>query len=133
MNLKTFLAMTLDTCGIPEDQFMEIFAEKAKFLGRLLLVFHPSGSSVIRDEKIAWEMFQECVYATEDAARKIVDPKGKDDPLSLNIYVSREAMMEEIKSTNAKVEALADYVAQLVKVTTKGLEGIAEVIDKEND
>ena len=122
--------MKLDTCGIPEDQFMELFAEKTKFLGRLLLVFHPSGSSVIRDEKIAWDMFQECVYATEEAARKIADPDGKNDFFEPITFVSREAMMEEIKSTNAKVEALTDYVAQLVKVTTNKLEGIAEIIDK---
>jgi hypothetical protein len=34
--------------------------------------------------------------------------------------------MEEIKAVSAKVEALTDYVTELVKVTTRGLEGIAE-------
>jgi len=35
-------------------------------------------------------------------------------------------VLAEIQSVNAKVEALADYLAELVKVTTKGLNGIAE-------
>jgi hypothetical protein len=34
--------------------------------------------------------------------------------------------LAEIQSVNAKVEALTDYIAELVKVTTKGLTGIAD-------
>ena len=41
---------------------------------------------------------------------------------------SREDLMDEIKSVDAKVEGLADYLAELVKVTTNGLDGIAETL-----
>ena len=106
--------MKLDSCGLPEDQFIEIFQKKAQFLGKLLTTFHP-GTQTIMDEKIAWEMFQECVYATEAEARDIVDPEGKDDPFGPRIFISREDMMLEIKSVNAKVEALTDYISILLK------------------
>jgi hypothetical protein len=106
--------MKLDSCGLPEDQFIEIFQKKAQFLGKLLTTFHP-GTQTIMDEKIAWEMFQECVYAAEAEARDIVDPEGKDDPFGPKMFISREDMMLEIKSVNAKVESLTDYISILLK------------------
>jgi len=106
--------MKLDSCGLPEDQFIEIFQKKAQFLGKLLTTFHP-GTQTIKDEKIAWEMFQECVYAAEAEARDIVDPEGKDDPYGPKMFISREDMMLEIKSVNAKVESLTDYISILLK------------------
>jgi hypothetical protein len=106
--------MKLDSCGLPEDQFIEIFQKKAQFLGKLLTTFHP-GTQTIMDEKIAWEMFQECVYAAEAEARDIVDPEGKDDPFGPKMFISREDMMFEIKSVNAKVESLTDYISILLK------------------
>jgi len=108
--------MKLDSCGLPEDQFIEIFKTKAQFLGKLLTSFHPSSKSIM-DEKIAWDMFQECVYAAEEEARKIVDPEGKNDPFGATMFVSREAMMTEIQSVNTKVEALIDHIATLIETT----------------
>ena len=105
--------MKLDSCGLPEDQFIEIFQKKAQFLGRLLTTFHP-GTQTIRDEKIAWEMFQECVYAAEAEARDIVDPEGKDDPYGPKMFISREDMMLEIKTVKEKVQALTDNISVLI-------------------
>lgn len=102
--------MKLDPCGVSEEQFIEIFQKKAQFLGRLLVVFHP-GSRQIMEEKIAWEMFQECVYAAEAEAREISDPEGKNDLFS-SMFVSREEMMQEIKAVNNKVDTLIDYMSK---------------------
>lgn len=102
--------MKLDPCGVSEEQFIEIFQKKAQFLGRLLVVFHP-GSRQIMEEKIAWEMFQECVYAAEAEAREISDPEGKNDLFS-SVFVSREEMMQEIKAINNKVDTLIDYMGK---------------------
>jgi len=121
--------MNLNPCGLPEDQFIEIFREKAKFLGKLLVAFDP-GARQVMDEKLAWEMFQECVYAAEAEAQKITDPEGKNDPLG---FVSREILMDEIKSVNAKVESLVDYISQLVEITTNGLNGITKSLSTNND
>lgn len=104
--------MKLDSCGIPEDQFIEIFKEKAKFLGKLLIAFHP-GTATIKDEKIAWDMFQECVYAAEAEARKIADPEGKDDLFGPINFVSRDDLMTELQSVNAKFDAIVDYIAKV--------------------
>lgn len=101
--------MKLDSCGLPEDQFIAIFQKKAQFLGKLLAAFHP-GAKTILDEKIAWEMFQECVYAAEGEARDIVDPEGKDDPFGPKMFISREAMMQEIKAVNDKVQVLTELL-----------------------
>lgn len=103
--------MKLDSCGLSEDQFIEIFQAKAKFLGKLLVAFHPSAKSVM-DEKIAWDMFQECVYATEAEAQKITDPEGKNDPFSPTMFISREALLTEIQSVNNKVDTLMDYLSR---------------------
>ena len=108
--------MKLDSCGLPEDQFIEIFKAKAQFLGKLLVAFHPSAKSIM-DEKIAWDMFQECVYAAEQEARKIVDPDGKDDLFGPTMFISRESLMTEIQSVNTKVEALVDHIATLIETT----------------
>ena len=124
--------MKLNPCGLTEDQFIELFREKAKFLGKLLVAFDP-GSRQVMDEKLAWEMFQECVYAAETEAQKITDPDGKNDPYMPEIYVSRKEMMDEIKSVNAKVESLVDYISQLVETTTNGLNGIAETLGTNDD
>lgn len=104
--------MKLDSCGISEDQFIEIFKEKAKFLGKLLLAFHP-GTATVNDEKIAWDMFQECVYAAEAEARKISDPEGKEDLFGPINFVSREDIMTELQSVNVKFDAIVDYIAKV--------------------
>lgn len=103
--------MKLNPCGLPEDQFIKLFREKAKFLGELLVAFAP-GSRQVMDEKLAWEMFQECVYAAEAEAQKITDPDGKNDPYMPEIYVSRKEMMDEIKAVNNKVDTLMDYLTK---------------------
>jgi len=108
--------MKLDSCGLPEDQFIEIFKVKAQFLGKLLIAFHPSAKSIM-DEKIAWDMFQECVYAAEQEARSIVDPEGIDDPFGPTMFIPRESLMTEIQSVNTKVEALVDHIATLIETT----------------
>lgn len=103
--------MKLNPCGLPEDQFIEIFREKAKFLGKLLVAFDP-GTRQVMDEKLAWEMFQECVYAAEAEAQKISDPDGKNDPYLPELYVSRKEMMDEIKAVSNKVDTLMDYLSK---------------------
>jgi hypothetical protein len=124
--------MKLNSCGLTEDQFIDLFREKAKFLGKLLVAFDP-GSRQIMDEKLAWEMFQECVYAAETEAQKIVDPEGKNDPYLPELYVSRTDMMNEIKSVKANVESLVACINQLVETTTDGLNGITQTLVANND
>jgi hypothetical protein len=58
----------------------------------------------------------ECVYSTDEQARMIQKENNPDEikARSWDPGPSRDEMMEEIKSVNAKTEALTDYLAQLI-------------------
>jgi hypothetical protein len=129
---KLVIAMSIDTYGLPSEQYEEFFEDNVRFAAQLYLktcnIISAQGAGTV-DFKTALDMYQEAVYATNDDCRryqKTNNPEAIKDTDLLGIYPSREEMLEEIKSVSAKVEALTDYVTELVKVTTKGLEGIAE-------
>ena len=124
--------MSIDTYGLPTEQYVKFFKDNVRFAARLYLdtcnILSAEGAGNV-DFKTVLDMYQETVYATNDDCRryqKTNNPEALKDTDLLGIYPSREEMLEEIRSVNAKVEALTDYIAELVKVTTKGLEGIAE-------
>lgn len=124
--------MSIDTYGLPSEQYEEFFEDNIRFAAQLYLktcnVISAEGAGSV-DFKTVLDMYQEAVYQTNDDCRryqKTNNPEAIKDTDLLSIYPSREEMMEEIKSVSAKVEALTDYVTELVKVTTRGLEGITE-------
>jgi hypothetical protein len=83
------------------------------------------------DFKTVSEMYQEAVYTTNDDCRryqKSNNPEALKDTDLLGIYPSREELLAEIQAVNTKVEALNDYVAELIAVTTKGLTGISDLL-----
>ena len=129
---KLVIAMSIDTYGLPSEQYEEFFEDNIRFAAQLYLktcnIISAEGAGSV-DFKTVLDMYQEAVYATNDDCRKYQkanNPEAIKDTDLFGIYPSREDMMEEIKAVSAKVEALTDYVTELVKVTTKGLEGIAE-------
>jgi hypothetical protein len=125
--------MSIDTYGLPSEQYVKFFKDNVRFAARLYLdtcnILSAEGVGNV-DFKTVSNIYQETVYATNDDCRryqKANNPDAlKDDDLYSMLTPSREELMNEIKSVNAKVEALTDYLAELVKVTTNGLEGIAE-------
>jgi hypothetical protein len=124
-------AMSIDTYGLPSEQYEEFFEDNVRFAAQLYLktcnIISAEGAGNV-DFKTVLDMYQEAVYQTNDDCRryqKTNNPEAIKDTDLLGIYPSREEMMEEIKLVSAKVEALTEYVTELVKVTTKGLEGIA--------
>ena len=125
-------AMSIDTYGLPSEQYVKFFKDNVRLAARLYVdacnILSAEGAGNV-DFKTVLDMYQEAVYATNDDCRryqKTNNPEALKDTDLLGIYPSREELLEEIKSVSAKVEALTDYVTELVKVTTKGLEGIAE-------
>jgi len=124
--------MSIDTYGLPSEQYEEFFEDNIRFAAKLYKRAH----AILDEEDLGYlelkathELFTDAVYATNDDCRKYQkanNPEAIKDTDLFGIYPSREDMMEEIKAVSAKVEALTDYVTELVKVTTKGLEGIAE-------
>jgi hypothetical protein len=129
---KLVIAMSIDTYGLSSEQYKEFFHKNIRAAAKLYLdtcnILSSEGVGNV-DFKTVSEMYQEAVYTTNDDCRryqKTNNPEAIKDNDIFGLSPSREELMEEIKSVNAKVEALNDYIAELVAVTTKGLTGIAD-------
>jgi hypothetical protein len=129
---KLVIAMSIDTYGLSSQQYEEFFHKNIRAAAKLYLdtcnILSSEGVGNV-DFKTVSEMYQEAVYTTNDDCRryqKTNNPEAIKDNDIFGLSPSREELMEEIKSVNAKVEALNDYVAELVAVTTRGLTGIAD-------
>ena len=131
------IAMSVDTYGLDEDRYLEIFEDKATLLFKTMraLIRVSLEENVNLDgwpHDIIWKMYESVTYDANDAARVIqkTEAPEKIEERSYDLipmYTSQD-LMDEITSVDAKVEGLADYLAELVKVTTNGLDGIAETL-----
>jgi hypothetical protein len=130
---KLVIAMSnIDTYGLSSEQYEEFFEDNVEFAAKLYVkacqILKDKGAGAI-DFKTTLDLYQEAIYGTNDDCRryqKVNNPEAIKDNDIFGLSPSREELMEEIKSVNAKVEALNDYVAELVAVTTKGLTGVAD-------
>jgi len=128
--------MTIDTYGLGFDQYEDFFEKNIRLAARLYL----KANTIIVNEgvthadfKTLLDLYQEAIYGTNDECRRYQrcnNPEALKEATAdiFGITPSREELMEEIQSVNAKVEALTDYVAKLVETTTDGLNGIAETL-----
>jgi hypothetical protein len=73
LQLKTLdlLPMTLDTYGLPEDEYLAVFEQKAEFACKALLTVQrvADSYSIKLEPKLFWDLYQEIGYATDDACR----------------------------------------------------------------
>ncbi len=130
---KLVIAMSnIDTYGLSSEQYEEFFEDNVEFAAKLYVkacqILKDKGAGAI-DFKTTLDLYQEAIYGANDDCRryqKVNNPEAIKDNDIFGLSPSREELMEEIKSVNAKVEALNDYVAELVAVTTKGLTGVAD-------
>ena len=119
--------MAFDTYGIPEEDYLVIFEKKAEFaMKALLLLLNTAFIHNIKlselGEKFTWDLFSELAYETDEEARLIQkerNPEQVKRRMYDTIVVSRDEMMEEIKSVNAKTEALTDYISNLINAMNK--------------
>ena len=126
--------MSIDTYGLSSEQYTEFFHKNIRAAAKLYLdtcnILSAEGAGSV-DFKTVLDMYQENVYATNDDCRryqKSNNPEALKDTDLLGIYPSREELLAEIQAVNAKVEALNNYVAELIAVTTKGLTGISDLL-----
>ena len=129
--------MTIDTYGLTSDQYEEFFDKNIRLAAQLYLkaqniIFSTGVSNA--DFKTILDLYSETVYATNDDCRryqKSNNPEALKEATAdiFGITPTREDLMEEIQSVNAKVEALTDYVSKLVEITTKGLNGVVETLE----
>jgi len=135
---KLMMIMSIDSYGLTNEQYAEFFHKNVQFAAKLYLdtcnILTGEGVGNI-DFKTVLDMYQEAVYTTNDDCRRYQrtnNPEAlKETTVEIfGITPTREELMAEVQSVNAKVEALTDYVANLVTITTSGLEGIATTLDK---
>lgn len=134
-----FSAMSIDSYGLSSEQYTEFFHKNVRFAAKLYLdtctILNEEGVGNI-DFKTVLDMYQEAVYTSNDDCRryqKSNNPEALKDGDLYNISPTREEIMEEVQSVNAKIDALTDYISNLVTVTTAGLEGIVTTLDDKVD
>ncbi len=124
---KLWIVMAIDTYGLSTEQYQEFFEDNVRFAAELYLqtcnILTTKGVGSV-DFKTVLDMYQETVYQTNDDCRryqKANNPEVIKDADLFGIYPSREELLAEIQSVNAKVEALTTYLAELVKTNTEVL------------
>ena len=129
--------MTIDTYGLTSDQYEEFFEKNIRLAAQLYLkaqniIFSTGVSNA--DFKTILDLYNETVYATNDDCRRYQKSNNPEALKEATVEIfgitpTREELMAEIQSVNAKVEALTDYVAKLVEITTNGLNGVVETLE----
>jgi hypothetical protein len=126
--------MSIDTYGLSSEQYTQFFHKNVRFAAKLYLdtcnILTGEGVGNV-DFKTVLDMYQEAVYASNEDCRryqKSNNPEALKDNDIFGLTPTREELMAEIQSVSAKVEALTDYVANLVTITSSGLNGIVDTL-----
>jgi len=112
LHLKTLdlLTMTLDTHGLPEEEYLAIFEENAEFACKALQIVERvafdykikgAQSAMGMEPKLFWDLYQEIGYATDDACRikqKQEDPEALEArSYSSSTYPTTAAVFTEVQ------------------------------------
>lgn len=138
--------MSIDTYGLSTEQYTEFFHKNFRFAAKLYLdacnIMSSAGVGNA-DFKTILNMYQEAIYTSSDDCRRYQKSNNPDAMKDNDVYgmsPSHQEIMETIEtlvkyteSLDAKLQALTDYVSNLVTVTTAGLEGIATTLDDKVD
>ena len=128
--------MSIDTYGLSFEQYTEFFHKNVRFSAKLYLdtcnILTGEGVGNV-DFKTVLDMYQESVYMTNDDCRRYQRTNNPEALKEATVEIfgitpTREELMAEVQSVSAKVEALTDYVANLVTITSSGLDGIVDTL-----
>jgi hypothetical protein len=136
------MIMSIDTYGLSSEQYTEFFHKNIRAAAKLYLdtcnILSSEGVGNV-DFKTVSEMYQEAVYTTNDDCRRYQKSNNPDALKENDVYgivPSHQEIIDMIKTLvtytealDAKLQALTDYVSNLVTITTVGLEGIATTLD----
>jgi len=136
------MIMSIDTYGLSSEQYTEFFHKNIRAAAKLYLdacnILSSEGVGNV-DFKTVSEMYQEAVYTTNDDCRryqKSNNPEALKEndmygmvPSHQEIIDMVETLVTYTEALDAKLQALTDYVSNLVTITTAGLEGIATTLD----
>ena len=105
LQLKTLdlLPMTLDTYGLPEEEYLAVFEKKAEFACKALRIVGrvATNYNIKMEPKLFWDLYQEIGYATDDACRvkqKQEDPEALEArSYSSSTYPTTAAVLTEVQ------------------------------------
>ena len=116
LQLKTLdlLPMTLDTYGLPEEEYLAVFEKKAEFACKALrIVGHVATDYNIKMEpKLFWDLYQEIGYATDDACRV---KQKKEDPEALEARSYTTSAYPTTATVCAAVQNLDKVITEFIK------------------
>lgn len=116
LHLKTLdlLPMTLDTYGLPEEEYLSVFEEKAEFACKALNIVLKVAKSQNIDLslKLFWDLYQEIGYATDDACRvkqKKQDPEALEErSYSSSTYPTTAAVFAEVQKLEQLIQSVME-------------------------
>ena len=116
LHLKTLdsLPMTLDTYGLPEEEYLSVFEEKAEFACKALNIVLKVAKSQNIDLslKLFWDLYQEIGYATDDACRvkqKQKDPEALEArSYSSSTYPTTAAVFAEVQKLEKLIQSVIE-------------------------
>jgi len=124
--------MTLDTYGLPEEEYLAIFEKKAEFACKALHAVAKVASdyNIKLHSKLFWDLYQEIGYATDDACRvkqKKEDPEALEErSYSSSTYPTTGAVFTEIQ----KLEKLMNTFIEQNKDGFLGEDRISNFINE---
>lgn len=138
--------MAIDTYGLSTEQYTEFFQKNLRLAAKLYLdtcnIMSSEGVGNA-DFKTVLDLYQEAMYAPNDDCRRYQKSNNPEVlkendvygivPSHQEIIEAVETLMKYTEALDAKLQALTDYVSNLVTVTTAGLEGIATTLDDKVD
>ena len=116
LQLKTLdlLPMTLDTYGLPEEEYLAIFEEKAEFACKAIrLTGRVADSYNIKLEpELWWNLHQEIGYVTDNACRvkqKQQDPEALEArSYTTSTYPTTGAVFTEVQKLNKLIRTFIE-------------------------
>jgi hypothetical protein len=115
LQLKTLdlLPMTLDTYGLPEEEYLAIFEEKAEFACKALNIVLKrvaKSQNIDLSLKLFWDLYQEIGYAADDACRikqKVQDPEALEArSYSSSTYPTTGAVFTEVQKLEQLIQSV---------------------------
>ena len=124
--------MSIDTYGLPSEQYEEFFEDNVAFSAKLYVkacqILKDNGAGAI-DFKTTLDLYQEAVYQTNDDCRryqKANNPEAIKENDLFGLSPSREELLAEIQSVNTKVEALTDYISEFIDILSRGIDKMVD-------
>ena len=110
--------MTLDTYGLPEEEYLAVFEKKAEFACKALRIVGRVATdyNIKMEPKLFWDLYQEIGYATDDACRV---KQKQEDPEALEAR-------SHTSSTYLTTGAVFTEVQKLNKLITEFIENLKE-------